>query len=665
MDGSTLTAASFTVKPTGGANIAGSVSYSGTTATFTPNAALSQGVEYTATVASTVRDVEGNQMGSAYSWTFKTVPDTTPPSITNRTPADGATNVATNTTVTATFSEPIKTSTVDGTSFRVADPGNTAVAGSFSFNGNTVTFTPSGGLNGQTEYTVSLSTGIQDLAGNPLSSATSWSFTTELPFLSCTSQAAVTSSAGDNNGYQTSPANACQDGSGAAVDTNSGTSTTTSCTSTAKDKHVFSNFNADVNSGATINGIEVRLDGWADSTSSSPRFCVQLSWNGGSSWTTAKQTSTLSTSERTYILGSTSDNWGRTWSSSNFSNANFRVRVIDVSSSTSRDFSLDWVAVRVTSTGGTSLEADTTPPTVDSTSPANGASGVAVSSNVSATFSEAMDAGTLSSASFTVHPTSGGANLGGSVSYTGNTATFDPASNLAAGTSYTASIAGTATDAAGNAIGADYSWTFTTAAAAGDTTKPTLTGMSPANGASGVATNATIQATFSEPMNSSSVTASGRFSVKTTSGGVNVAGTVTYSNNVATFTPSSALTAGTSYTVTLSTAMTDVAGNTLTAPGTWTFTTASGATACTAPTITSHTDTNASGSGTVSFAWNAVPGASTYRIERQSFSSWTTVTTTSSTSYSGSDSFMDPNWRVSVASGTCTPVPGPATTFDP
>jgi hypothetical protein len=32
------------------------------------------------------------------------------------------------------------------------------------------------------------------------------------------------------------------------------------------------------------------------------------------------------------------------------SDLNFRVRVIDVSSSTSRDFSLDWVAVRVTYT---------------------------------------------------------------------------------------------------------------------------------------------------------------------------------------------------------------------------------------------------------------------------------------------------------------------------
>jgi hypothetical protein len=77
---------------------------------------------------------------------------------------------------------------------------------------------------------------------------------------------------------------------------------------------------------------------------------VQLSWDGGTTWTTAKQTSTLTTSEATYTLGGTADTWGRTWSATNLSNTNFRVRVIDVASGSganSRDFSLDWVAVRV------------------------------------------------------------------------------------------------------------------------------------------------------------------------------------------------------------------------------------------------------------------------------------------------------------------------------
>jgi hypothetical protein len=85
-------------------------------------------------------------------------------------------------------------------------------------------------------------------------------------------------------------------------------------------------------------------------------MCVQLSWNGGASWTSAQTTPNLSTSEQTYTLGSSSDTWGRTWSASDFSNANFRVRVTDVASSTSRTFYLDWAAVRVYTISGSSAK---------------------------------------------------------------------------------------------------------------------------------------------------------------------------------------------------------------------------------------------------------------------------------------------------------------------
>jgi hypothetical protein len=152
---------------------------------------------------------------------------------------------------------------------------------------------------------------------------------------------------GDGNGFQTNPANAHADDGAFAVDTDSGSGTSTTCTSSSKDKHDFRDYGVTLPGGAAPKGIEVRLDAKADSTSSSPKLCVQLSWNGGSSWTSAKTTSTLSTSEATRTLGSATDTWGRSWTASNLSNANFRVRVIALSSSTSRDFSLDWVAVRV------------------------------------------------------------------------------------------------------------------------------------------------------------------------------------------------------------------------------------------------------------------------------------------------------------------------------
>ena len=131
------------------------------------------------------------------------------------------------------------------------------------------------------------------------------------------------------------------------MDTNSGTGSSTSCTSTARDKHRFFNYGITVPAGAAVKGIEVRLDARVDSTSGSPRMCVALSWDGGVSWTAAQATSTLTTSMTARTLGGATNTWGRSWTAAELSNANFRVRVSTVADSTSRDFSLDWVAVRV------------------------------------------------------------------------------------------------------------------------------------------------------------------------------------------------------------------------------------------------------------------------------------------------------------------------------
>lgn len=169
--------------------------------------------------------------------------------------------------------------------------------------------------------------------------------------LFCTAEAAVTSSAGDNNGYQTNASGLCADGGAAGQDPSSGNNTNTSCTDTGKDKHQFSNFGlaAAIPSSPTptIDGIEVRLDSWATSGASTRRVCVQLSWNGGSSWTSAQSVNLSGTTEATKILGGPTSNWGRTWTTSNLSDANFRVRVIDVASNTSTTFNLDAVAVNV------------------------------------------------------------------------------------------------------------------------------------------------------------------------------------------------------------------------------------------------------------------------------------------------------------------------------
>ncbi len=168
-------------------------------------------------------------------------------------------------------------------------------------------------------------------------------------------------SGGDGNGFQTNPTRAYSDNASFAVDTDSGNGIGINCTGADKDKHRFYNYGFSLPSGATINGVEVRLDAKADLTTGSPFICVQLSWDGGTTWTAAKSTAQLTTNEVTYILGGPADNWGRTWNDTNFSNTNFRVRVINVASNISRDFSLDWVPVKVYYSTGASTGNDQAP----------------------------------------------------------------------------------------------------------------------------------------------------------------------------------------------------------------------------------------------------------------------------------------------------------------
>ena len=216
----------------------------------------------------------------------------------------------------------------------------------------TITAGASGSGNGSVNYSVAANTGAtrngtMTIAGLTFS-VTQSSASTNTGWLSPTANAAVTSNAGDNNGFEVSAANAGADDNLYAVDNNSGTNTSTSCTANQKDKHRFYNYGISIPAGATIQGIEVQLNAKADSTTGAPHFCVQLSWDGGVTWTTTKSTGTLSTTELAHLLGGAADTWSRTWGVGDFSNANFRVRLTSVASNTSRDFSLDWVGVRVT-----------------------------------------------------------------------------------------------------------------------------------------------------------------------------------------------------------------------------------------------------------------------------------------------------------------------------
>lgn len=111
---------------------------------------------------------------------------------------------------------------------------------------------------------------------------------------------------------------------------------------------------------------------------------------------------------------------------------------------------------------GGDMSDDMRAPTITATRPASGEAGVAVNTSVSAVFSRAMDASTLTASTFTV--TLGGTKLPGAVTYSGDTATFRAASPLAMNTTYTATITAGVKDAGGRELAADSVWSFTTRA---------------------------------------------------------------------------------------------------------------------------------------------------------------------------------------------------------
>jgi hypothetical protein len=218
-------------------------------------------------------------------------------------------------------------------------------------------------------------------------------------------------------------------------------------------------------------------------------------------------------------------------------------------------------------------------PAVIATFPANGATGVAPNTIVSANFSSAMAPATINATTFTLTGP-GAASVAGAVSYTGTTATFTPATSLAANSVYVATITTGAQDPVGNSLAVNFVWSFTT-------TAPTVVSTVPANGTVAVSVNTVIAATFSEAMNPATINAT-TFTMTGPAAAL-VAGAVTYAGTTATFTPATVLATNTLYTATITTGAKDPTGAALVANFVWTFTTAS------APTVVSTVPINGAG----------------------------------------------------------------------
>lgn len=247
-----------------------------------------------------------------------------------------------------------------------------------------------------------------------------------------------------------------------------------------------------------------------------------------------------------------------------------------------------YFAVRVLDSAGTasplSSEATAMPfvpdvvaPTVTATVPTNLATGVAVDSTVTITFSEPMD---LFTVAVTLTPPV--ALDAPAWNAAGDQATLTPLASLAPETAY--SVVVTGSDPSGNPLGGTTTFGFTTVGI-----PPTVQSTTPTDGATGIPNTAAIELVFSEPMDTASVQAAFSASPSITCTSWNWLG----GNTLASCVHSAPLSDSTHYTVTLGTGARDAAGTNLSAAKVFGFTTAA-APDVTPPTVASTSPTSAS-----------------------------------------------------------------------
>jgi ketosteroid isomerase-like protein len=629
----TINTTTFTLTGPGGAAVAGTVTYAGSTATFTPTASLAANTVYTGTITTGATDPGGNPLQANFVWSFTTGP----PTVISTVPANLATGVLVNSVITATFSEPMNPATINAATFTIAGPGGVLVPGIvtrgvgsprpakgahralivpskpslITLTGATATFTPNVDLATSTTYTATITTGAQDLAG-VAAAKYMWTFTTAPPPTVVSTVPANLAMAVPVNTPVSATFSAAMDpttingttftitGPGATpvagVVTYAGTTATFTPTLILANSTLFT---ATITTGATdtTGGPLASNFVWTFTTAPPPTVVSTVPAAGAPTVavnTTVSATFSVPMNPATITAttftvtgpGATAVAGAVTYAGNT---ATFTPTVVLANST----LFTATITTGAQDTTGAPLAANfvwtfTTapPPTVVSTFPVNGAVGVADGTTVTATFSVPMDATTLTATTFTL--TGPGATaVTGTVSYAGNSATFTPAALLASSTLYTATVTTGAKDATGAPLAANVVWTFTTAPT------PAVTSAVPSSGAANVPLNQKVAATFNSPMTASTITAAGTFTLATTTGAVAVPGTVTYdaSSNTALFTPTAALTASTQYTATLTTAAKSAAGNPLPANYVWSFTTGTTANAV-APAVTSTDPAN-------------------------------------------------------------------------
>lgn len=178
MDPSTINRNTILLKQ-GTTVISGTVSYTGTVATFTPTSYLAVNTVYTGTVTTGAMDPAGNALPASYGWSFKTgtTSSANRPKVISTDPADKDMAVALNKKLAVVFNKAMNAATITSSTFLLKQ-GTTVVTGTVGYNGTTATFDPSTNLLANTLYAATITTGAKDAGGNSLLVNYNWSFTT-------------------------------------------------------------------------------------------------------------------------------------------------------------------------------------------------------------------------------------------------------------------------------------------------------------------------------------------------------------------------------------------------------------------------------------------------------------------------------------------------------
>ena len=600
-----------------------------TTARFTPSPNLGSGKEYTATITIAATDAAGNHLIAEYSWSFTTateVVDVIAPTVVSTLPLDDATLVALNSNITATFSEAMDEDTILAANFIVMN-GSASIAGAVSYDAasKTATFNPTSGLPASLPIDVTITTGMEDVAGNALALPYTWSFTTgtALDSTAPTVDSTVPANAGVMyvNDYIDVTFSEAMLGSSIlaagtftvrneaeqlVAGTVSNLNSTTARFTPAANLAYGSSYTATITVAAkdVAGNALATAKVWSFDTHPAPDITrplvsSTLPADGGSIAITGYVEVTFNEPMQNASLLAEG-----TFTVKDALDADVAGVVTSLTETTAR-FTPDTVlaysstytatiSVAAVDTAGNALAVpkiwsfttvdlpDETSPTVVSTSPEHNAATVAINSNIDATFSEQMLGSSLTaSGTFTLaHPDSG--SVAGVVTTpTGTTARFNPTANLEYSTIYTATISTVASDTAGNTLEIAKVWSFTTGEEP-DLTEPTVTATSPVDGGI-IQVNGYVVITFSEPMLADSILAPGTFTVRDAASNL-VAGTVSNpTSSTARFTPTAELPDDTVFTATLTTAATDLSGNHLAVAEVWSFKTPDE----TAPTVVS------------------------------------------------------------------------------